>query len=46
MQVLKIAGAVLLLSAPLYAQDETARKQAAELMAIASCETPAASTSG
>ena len=33
MRVLKIAGAVLLLSAPLYAQDETARKQAAEVMA-------------
>ena len=33
MRVLKIAGALLLLSAPLYAQDETARKQAAEVMA-------------
>ena len=33
MRVLKIAGALLLLSGPLYAQDETARKQAAEVMA-------------
>src|SRR5260370_29598121 len=39
MQILKIAGAVLLLSAPLYAQDEAARKQAAELMARVPLET-------
>jgi hypothetical protein len=31
--VLKIAGVLLLLSGPLHAQDETARKQAAEVMA-------------
>lgn len=33
MRVLKIAGAMLLLSAPLYGQDEMARKQAVEVMA-------------
>jgi len=33
MRVLKIAGAVLLLSAPLFAQDEVARRQAVEIAA-------------
>ena len=33
MRVLKIAGAVLLLSAPVFAQDDVARKQAAEVAA-------------